>query len=222
MVLNMIENAVKTVTVEIVSDAICPWCWIGKRNLETAAAMVADKVAVETVWRPFELNPDMPPGGVSRPDYRKSKFGSLEFSTHLDAQVAEAGEKAGLTFRHDLMQWTPNTIECHRLIWLAGREGKQDALVEGLFDAYFNKGRNIGDRTVMLDVAEAAGLDRAAAEGFLDSDEARAEVMRELETSRQSGISGVPTFLIDGEPLVSGAVPPDLLAGALVAAAAKA
>lgn len=209
----------KTVTVEIVSDAICPWCWIGKRHLEAAAAEVSDRVKVETVWKPFELNPEMPAGGVSRPAYRQQKFGSLEFSAHLDKQVAEAGSNAGLTFRHDLMTWTPNTVDCHKLIAFAGREGRQDALVEALFEAYFNRGLNIGDHEVMLDIAETVGIGRAAAEAFLASDEGREETLRDLAHARQTGISGVPTFVINGTPAVTGAAPPDLIARALLAAA---
>lgn len=209
----------KTVIVEIVSDAVCPWCWIGKRRLEAAAELVSDRLAIDTVWRPFELNPGMPPEGVSRPEYRKAKFGSLDYSARLDEKVAEAGKLAGLTFRHDLMLWTPNTVECHRLIWFAGREGRQDELVEALFQAYFMQGKNIGDRAVMLEAVETAGLDHSGAERFLDSDEGREEVMRELANTRQLGISSVPTFIIDGDAAISGAVPPDLLARALMAAA---
>jgi predicted DsbA family dithiol-disulfide isomerase len=208
----------KTVTVEIVSDAVCPWCWIGKRRLEAAETILRDRYAIVSVWKPFELNPDLPPEGLARDDYRKLKFGSLDYSRGLDRQVAEAGDAVGLEFRHDLMKWTPNTLECHRLIWLAGREGKQDDLVEYLFRAYFHDGRNIGERSVMLDAAEAAGIDRSEAERFLDSDEGRAEVMRELERARQSGISGVPTFMVNGQPVISGAVPHDSLARAIIAA----
>jgi predicted DsbA family dithiol-disulfide isomerase len=208
----------KTVTVEIVSDAVCPWCWIGKRRLEAAETILRDRYAIVSVWKPFELNPDLPPEGLARDDYRKLKFGSLDYSRRLDRQVAEAGDAVGLEFRHDLMKWTPNTLECHRLIWLAGREGKQDDLVEYLFRAYFHDGRNIGERSVMLDAAEAAGIDRSEAERFLDSDEGRKEVMRELEHARRSGISGVPTFMVNGQPVISGAVPHDRLARAIIAA----
>ena len=206
----------QTVTVEIVSDAICPWCWIGKRRLEAAATILRDRYTLDTVWKPFELNPGLPPEGVPRDQYRQMKFGSLDHSRRLDRKVAEAGADAGLEFRHDLMQWTPNTIECHRLIWLAGREGKQDDLVEHLFRAYFHEGRNIGERGVMLDAAVAAGIDRGEAERFLDSDEGRTEVMSELERARQSGINGVPTFMVNGQPVISGAVPHDMLARAII------
>lgn len=208
----------KTVTVEIVSDAVCPWCWIGKRRLEAAETILRDQYRIDAVWKPFELNPGMPPEGLPRDQYRKLKFGSLDYSQRLDRQVAEAGDAVGLEFRHDLMTWTPNTIECHRLIWLAGREGMQDDLVERLFRAYFHEGKNIGGRGVMLEAAEAAGGDRGEAERFLDSDEARDEVMRELEHARQSGISGVPTFLVNGQPIISGAVPHEMLAREIMAA----
>lgn len=208
----------KVIHVEIVSDAVCPWCWIGKRRLEAAETILRDRYVIEAVWKPFELNPGLPPDGLPRDQYRKMKFGSLDYSRRLDRQVAEAGDDVGLDFRHDLMKWTPNTIECHRLIWLAGREGKQDDLVENLFRAYFHEGRNIGEREVMLEAAVASGIDRGEAERFLNSDEGRAEVMEELEKARRSGISGVPTFMVNGQPVISGAVPHDMLARAIIAA----
>lgn len=208
----------KTVTVEIVSDAVCPWCWIGKRRLEAAETVLRDRYRINTVWKPFELNPGIPPEGLPRDQYRKLKFGSLDYSRRLDHQVADAGETAGLQFRHDLMTWTPNTIQCHRLIWLAGREGKQDDLVEYLFRAYFHEGKNIGEREIMIEAAEAAGIDRSEAERFLDSNEGRDEVVHELEHAHQAGISGVPTFLVNGQPIISGAVPHDMLARAIIAA----
>jgi predicted DsbA family dithiol-disulfide isomerase len=206
------------VRVEIVSDAVCPWCWIGKRRLEAAETILRDKYAIETVWKPFELNPGLPAEGLPRDQYRKMKFGSLDYSRRLDRQVAEAGDDAGLDFRHDLMSWTPNTVECHRLIWFGGREGKQDDLVENLFRAYFHEGKNIGERGVMLDAAEAAGIARGEAESFLDGDEGRDEIMRELDHARQTGISGVPSFMVNGQVITSGAVPHDMLARAIIAA----
>ena len=215
----MTENPLPNMTVEVVSDAVCPWCWIGKRHLEKATDALSGRVAVQTVWRPFELNQDMPKGGMERSAYRLRKFGSLDFSAQLDARVAEAGRAAGLDFRHDLMKWTPNTIDCHRLIWFAGREGKQEQVVEGLFQAYFHEGRNIGDLAMMTDIAEKAGLDRARVEKLLESDEGQDEVMRELAKARHLGISGVPTFLIGGEPVISGAAPPETLAQAIASAA---
>jgi predicted DsbA family dithiol-disulfide isomerase len=214
-------SASDIITVEIISDAICPWCWIGKRHLERAATLLPDGVAIRTVWKPFELNPDMPEGGVERRAYRLRKFGSLEFSAQLDARVAEAGRAAGLAFRHDLMRWTPNTIDCHRLIWFAGRKGAQEGVVEGLFHAYFAEGLNIGDRQVMKTIAEHAGLDGAEVEAMLAGGEGRSEVAAELARALATGISGVPTFLIDGQVLTSGAAPAEMLAGAIAQAVRK-
>jgi predicted DsbA family dithiol-disulfide isomerase len=208
----------KTVTVEVVADFVCPWCWIGKRRLEAAKTILRDRYDVVSAWKPFELNAGLPPGGMSRVEYRKLKFGSVENSRRLDGQVAEVGKAAGADFDFEAIAWTPSTIECHRLMWLAGREGKQDDLAEYFFSAYFHDGRNIGERGVLLETAEAAGIDRSEAERFLDSDEGRAEVTNELRRARQSGITGVPTFMVNGQPVISGAVPHDMLARAIIAA----
>ncbi|NJM36288.1 MAG: DsbA family oxidoreductase [Rhodomicrobium sp.] len=159
------------------------------------------------MWKPFELNPDMPKEGLPRKVYRERKFGSLDYSAPADARVAEAGRSAGLEFRHGLMEWTPNTFDCHRLIRFAGSHGKQDAVVEGLFRAYFHEGRNTGDHAVMADIAAAAGLDRAEVARFLASGEMAGEIARELAEARAMGINGVPAFLVGGEPVMSGAAP---------------
>lgn len=209
----------KSVTVEIVADVVCPWCWIGKRRLKAAGTILQDQYTVKTVWKPFELNAGIPAEGLPIDQYRTLKFGSLDHFWHLARQVTEAGEAVGLEFRQDLMTWTPNTIACHRLIWFAGRDDKQEDLVEHLFRAYFHDGKNIGELDVMLEAAETAGIDRGEAERFLDSNEGRENVMRELEHARQSGISGVPTFLVNGRPIMSGAAPQDRLARAIVTAA---
>src|SRR5688572_28737601 len=112
--------------IEVVSDAICPWCWIGKRQLEHARALLEGPLALKIVWRPFELNPGMPKDGVPRRVYRQAKFGSLDYSDRLGARVDEAGRAAGLEFRSDRIGWTPNTFDVHRLIWLAGEKGVQE------------------------------------------------------------------------------------------------
>lgn len=208
----------RTVTVEIVSDVVCPWCWIGKRRLKAAVTILRDRYVIAPSWKPFELNPGLPREGLSRVEYRILKFGSVENSRRLDSQLAEVGRSAGVDFDFEAIQWTPNTIDCHRLIWLAGQEGKQDDLVEYLFRVYFHDGRNIGEQDVMLDAAEAAGIDRTEAERFLASDDGRQEVMGEIKRARQLGINGVPTFVINGQPIISGAVPHDVLARAIIAA----
>lgn len=202
--------------IDIVSDAICPWCWIGKRHLEGALARLAEEGdRFEVHWRPFQLNPDMPREGVERDAYRAAKFGSIERSRELDAQVAAAGAAAGLEFRFDRQRRTPNTVDAHRLIRHAGAVGgaaRQDAVVEALFRAYFQDGRDIGNAAVLAEVAAGAGLDGAAA--FLASDDGAAEVREEDAGFRRLGISGVPSFALAGHVLFSGAVPAERMADA--------
>ena len=209
----------RIVNVEIVSDAICPWCYVGKRRFEQAVARLPDDVTVDVHWRPFELNPQMPPEGMDRAEYRRRKFGSLEHSRQLDARIAAAGAPDGIEFRHDLMRRTPNTFTAHRLIWLAEQEGLQDAVVEALFRGYFVEGRDIGDAAVLADLAASAGLDRARVERFLASDEGADAVSDALDDARRHQVSGVPTFVIDGAPAFAGAQPPDLILAQLLAAA---
>ncbi|MCB4821481.1 DsbA family oxidoreductase [Roseicella aerolata] len=201
--------------IDVVSDAICPWCWVGKRNLEGALALLAEEGEhFEVHWRPFQLNPDMPKEGVERDAYRAAKFGSLERSRELDAQVAAAGRAAGVEFRHALMRRTPNTVDAHRLIRWAGEHGvaAQEAVVERLFRAYFQEGRDIGDRTVLAALAGEAGLPALDAANLLATDIGEAQVLQEDMGFRRAGLSGVPTFALQGHVLFSGAMPPDRMA----------
>jgi len=207
---------------QVVSDAICPWCYVAKRHLDVALAhLAAEGLRLTVRWVPFELNPDMPAAGLDRKTYRSQKFGSWERSQALDAQVAAAGRAAGIAFHHERMQHTPNTFAAHRLVWLAGEERVQDAAVEGLFRAYFTEGRDVGDIEVLIDVADAAGIDRARATAFFAGTEGQDAVRREIERGRRSGLQGVPTFILDGEPLFSGAQPPARMAAAFRAIAAS-
>ncbi|TCZ65579.1 DsbA family oxidoreductase [Roseicella aquatilis] len=201
--------------IDVVSDAICPWCWVGKRNLDGALALLAEEgERFEVHWRPFQLNPDLPREGVARDAYRAAKFGSLERSRELDAQVAAAGRAAGLEFRHALMTRTPNTVDAHRLIRFAGEHGPaaQDAVVEALFTAYFRQGRDIGDRAVLAEIAGEAGLSALDAANVLASDWGEAEVVQEDVGFRRLGLSGVPTFALSGHVLFSGAMPSEQMA----------
>ncbi|MCW3476953.1 DsbA family oxidoreductase [Limobrevibacterium gyesilva] len=200
---------------DIISDAICPWCYIGKRQLERALPILAkDGLDFEVHWHPFQLNPDMPAQGVERSEYRRAKFGSAERSRQLDAQVAEAAAKVGLEIRHDLMRRTPNTVAAHRVIWLADRHGVQNAVVEALFRAYFTEGRDIGDPAALVEIAAGAGLDPDAVTAMLAGDEGRREVLGEDQMARGAGLNGVPTFTMSGHVLFSGAVPADTMAEA--------
>ena len=205
------SGAKTTLAIEVISDAICPWCWVDKRRLDRAIAALAPDVTASVTWRPFELNPEMPKAGVDRRGYRSAKFGSWQHSQALDAQVAAAGRSEGLAFNHDKMERTPNTVDAHRLIRLAGQQGKQDVVVEGLFAAYFNEGRDVGDPNVLADVGASAGLDRAKVRAMLASDEAQAQVRSELQRAENLRMSGVPTVLANGVPLFSGAIRSELM-----------
>jgi predicted DsbA family dithiol-disulfide isomerase len=202
--------------IDIVSDAICPWCYIGKRQLERALTMLAaEGLHFSVHWNPFQLNPDMPKEGRDRAAYRAMKFGSADRARELDERVASAAAGVGLKFRQDLMLRTPNTLDAHRLIWLAGREGLQDATMEAVFLAYFTQGRDISDLGVLADCAAAAGMDRASVADFLASEVAAQEMLAADKAAREAGVNGVPSFFLDGYGLFSGAVPAETMAEAL-------
>ena len=202
--------------IDIVSDAICPWCYIGKRQLERALAILASEGLHFSVhWNPFQLNPDMPREGRDRAAYRAMKFGTAERARELDERVAGAAANVGLNFRQDLMLRTPNTLDAHRLIWLAGREGVQDAVMEAVFAAYFTQGGDIGDRAVLADCAALAGMDRVAVADFLAGDVAAEEMLAADRAAREAGVNGVPSFFLDGYGLYSGAMPAETMAEAL-------
>ncbi len=210
----------RTGRLEIVSDAVCPWCYIGKRRFDRALPHIAAAgVRLSVDWRAFQLNPAMPAAGMSRAAYRAAKFGSAARSAELDAQVTAAAADAGLVLRLDRIARTPNTVDAHRLTALAARSGRQDALVERLFAAYFTEGRDISDASVLLDCATQAGLPRDEAAALLAGDEGRAEVLAEDAGFRGAGLSGVPTFILEGHVLFSGALPSDTMAEAITAAA---
>ncbi len=202
--------------IDIVSDAICPWCYIGKRQLERALVALADEDLTFSVhWNAFQLNPDMPKDGRDRTSYRLWKFGSAEKAAALDQRITDAAAAVGLSFRTDLMTRTPNTIDAHRLVWYAGQNNVQDAMMEAVFRAYFTEGGDIGDRAVLLDCAAQAGLDRAHVANFLASDVADQEVRAADQAARKAGVSGVPSFFLDGHALFSGAMPAETIADAL-------
>ncbi len=202
--------------IDIVSDAICPWCYIGKRQLERALAILEQEgLAFQVHWNPFQLNPDMPNEGRDRAAYRAWKFGSAERAAALDQRITESAAAVGLAFRTDLMTRTPNTIDAHRMIWFAGQNGAQDAVMEAVFKAYFVEGRDIGDHAVLADCAVEAGLSRKTSMDFLAGDLAEPEMRAADEAARQAGVSGVPSFFLDGYGLFSGAMPAETIADTL-------
>ncbi len=202
-------------TVEIVSDVICPWCYIGKRRFEKALALVAGEIEVRVTWRPFQLNPKMPRDGMARVDYRRAKFGSVERGRQLDARVAAEGAGEGIAFAFDRMQRTPNTLPAHQLIDVAQKQGRGAPVVDALFRAYFEDAKDVGDPAVLADIAA-----RLAVKGWPES--ANEKEVATLEGSfRDLGISAVPTFVLDRRIGVSGAQPPEAIAAALREAAAS-
>jgi predicted DsbA family dithiol-disulfide isomerase len=196
-------------TIEVASDVICPWCYIGKRRLEKALELLEGSVKPEIRWLPFQLNPDMPAQGMARADYRKAKFGSIERGRELDARVAAEGRAEGIEFAFDRMQRTPNTGAAHRLIQLAQEQGVAGPVVDALFVAYFEEAQDIGDPQVLAAIAERCGVANWPAA----ADSARTSGLE--EEVRALGISAVPTFIFDRRLGVSGAHPPQSLAAAM-------
>jgi predicted DsbA family dithiol-disulfide isomerase len=199
----------KPLTVEVVSDVICPWCYIGKRRLEKALALLDGEVAAQIRWLPFQLNPDMPRQGVPRADYRRAKFGSIERGRELDARVAAQGRGEGIAFAFERMQRTPNTVAAHQLIELAQKQGLAGPVVDALFRAYFEDAEDIGDAAVLERIAGSSGVQGWPGE----SDEKQVAALE--ESLRGLGVSAVPTFIFDRKSGVSGAQPPESLAAAM-------
>lgn len=199
----------QTVKLDILSDPICPWCYIGKTNLDKALASVPNHPFL-IEWHPFQLNPDMPEGGMDRREYLERKFGGKEGAVKAYAPVVEHAEKAGLTINFEAMKRTPNTLDAHRLIHWAGIEGKQNAVVDALFDAYFVQGRDIGDHEVLADIADSVGMDAAVVLKLLKSDADRDDIRQRDTHSREMGVSSVPTFIVANQHAVPGAQPADL------------
>jgi len=197
------------ITIDVISDVICPWCYIGKRRLEKAIIADGGQHDVKVHWHPFQLNPAMPKEGISRIEYRTRKFGSWERSLELDSKVIAVGESEGINFAFDKMERTPNTIDAHRLIWLADQHECQDAVVEALFRAYFTEGKDIGNRQALMDVTAEAGLDRQASEDMLNSEAGLDVIAQAGERSQRHQVDGVPFFVINNSVTLSGAQAPE-------------
>jgi predicted DsbA family dithiol-disulfide isomerase len=205
---------VRPPVIQVVSDVVCPWCFIGKRRLEKALALLA-RPDVAVRWKPFQLNPDAPKNGMDRKAYRSRKFGSAEYANQLEARVVAAGAEEGIEFRFDRIQKIPNTFEAHRLIWFAGREGVQGAVVESLFRAYFIEAEDVGDIDVLKRIGMESGLDPGRIEELFAARIGTDELISEEGDARRLGVNSVPTFFVDGEPVTSGAHKAELLAGVL-------
>jgi len=199
------------VKLDIMSDPICPWCYIGKTHLDRALAAHPDHPFV-IEWHPFQLNPDMPAHGMDRRAYLEGKFGGKEAAVRAYAPVAEHAEKAGLKIDFEGMTRTPNTLDAHRLIHWAGIEGKQTAAVSALFTSYFVDARDIGNPEVLADIADGIEMDASVVARLLGSEADRDDIRARDTHSRKMGVASVPTFIVAGRHAVPGAQPPEMWA----------
>lgn len=209
------------IKLDIMSDPICPWCFIGKAHLDKAlSAHPNHPFSIE--WHPFQLNPDMPANGMGRREYLEGKFGGKEAAVRAYAPVVESAKTAGVAIDFEGMKRTPNTINAHRLIHWAGIEGRQTAAVSALFKAYFTDARDIGDADVLIYIAKSVEMDANVVKRLLDSDEDLKLIQDRDKHSRKMGINSVPTFIIANQHAVPGAQPPELWAQVIADLAAQA
>ncbi|MCA0872889.1 DsbA family oxidoreductase [Seohaeicola saemankumensis] len=199
----------KTIKLDILSDPICPWCYIGKTQLDKALTQVPNHPFV-IEWHPFQLNPDMPADGMDRRAYLEGKFGGKDGAVRAYAPVVENAAKAGLNINFEGIKRTPNTLNAHRLIHWAGIERVQNKAVDALFSAYFVEGRDIGDAEVLSDIADSIGMDAAVVMKLLATDEDVQSIRDRDAHSREMGVNSVPTFIVAGKHAVPGAQPPEL------------
>ncbi|TRD21791.1 DsbA family oxidoreductase [Palleronia caenipelagi] len=194
---------------DILSDPICPWCYIGKTHLDRALAE-RDGNPFDIEWHPFQLNYDMPREGIDRQQYLEAKFGGRDGVVKAYTPVFEAAEAAGLEIAWDKITRTPNTLDAHRMIHWAGLEGVQDAAVVAMFDAYFHRGEDIGRADVLAEVANRAGMDQEVVARLLAGDQDLELITERDAHARQRGVTGVPTFIVGNHHAVVGAQPVEL------------
>ena len=205
------------VNIDVVSDVVCPWCYLGKARLDQAIANVADDILVTVNWRPYQLNPDLPPEGVDHKAHLAAKLGGQDAVDRAHEMLTGLGEQDGIAFDFDAVKISPNTLDAHRLIRWALTEGPdaQSEVAALLFKANFEQGLNVADHAVLLDIATEAGLDRNVIAALLASDADKDAISDEIETARGMGVTGVPCFIIDSKYAVMGAQSVDVLTGAL-------
>ncbi len=212
--------------IDIISDVVCPWCFIGKRNLESALAAFKaenpDESPPKVAWHPFQLNPHLPAEGMPRADYTATKFGGAERAREVYARVARAGADAGIAFRFDDIRVQPNTVDAHQLILLAAAFDAQDGVVESLFTGYFLEARDLSDHETLVELAKRGGLPTGESERCLETQQLREQVQEQDNHARTLGVEGVPFFIFDQKLAASGAQPPEVLVDAMQQAAAQA
>ncbi|MFN4339083.1 DsbA family oxidoreductase [Parvibaculum sp.] len=194
---------------DVVSDTVCPWCYIGKKRLDQALAIHGGE-GITLVWRSFQLDASIPPGGVDRKAYLEKKFGA-ERAKDVGNTIREFGHAVGIDFRFDLIEKSPNTMDSHRLIRWAGTAGCQNEMVDSLFRRYFEQGQDIGSHDVLIDAADEVGMDTDIVRDLLSKDADRDLIAREDAMAREIGIQGVPSFVINSQWVVTGAQEPETL-----------
>lgn len=206
------------ISIDVVSDVVCPWCYLGKRRLERALVLVPE-FDVTVRWRPFQLDPSVPPEGMSRHDYFVGKFGSVDAVAEAHRRLTNYGRAEGIDYRFDAMTRAANTIDAHRVVRWAAAEGKEEAMVERLFRANFTDALDVGDKATLARLAAEIGMDEASVLARLATDEDRETVLAEIEQAQMIGVTGVPTFIVDGRYAVVGAHPAEAIAAAIRKAA---
>ncbi len=206
----------EAITIDVVSDVVCPWCYLGRQRLEKAIDNVKDELAVAVTFRPYELNPDMPAEGVDHKKHLAEKLGGADAVNRAHDMLTGLGEQDGIDFDFPAVKISPNTLDAHRLLRWAMIEGQdvQSRVAHALFKAYFEQGRNVGDRAVLLDIAESAGMDRAVVTALFSAGADVDSVKEEIGMARDMGVTGVPCFIIDNKYAVMGAQSVDVLTNA--------
>ena len=199
--------------VDVVSDVVCPWCYIGKKRLERALAQEPGDIVVR--WRPYQLDPTIPAGGLDRQTYMRNKFGDTGRLEQIHERLRALGEEEGIAYAFDKIERAPNTLDAHRLIRWAVESGVQDAVVDKLFSLYFEQGRDIGDRKLLLEVAREAGMDAESVEKRLAESTDEHEVQQEIAQAQSLGVTGVPFFIFASRFGVPGAQSAEVLSSAL-------
>jgi predicted DsbA family dithiol-disulfide isomerase len=212
---------VNALPIDVVSDVVCPWCFIGKRRLEKAIALIPE-IPVTVRYRPYFLNPWVPRAGISREEYLVTKFGSVERYMANAPRIVAAAREEGLVYNIAAITRQPNTIDCHRLILWSGAAGDPALMKQRLMDMYFTEGRDLSDPDVLVEAARDGGLDVDTVRGWLATDKDVELITEEAESAKAAGIDGVPCFILGGRFAVSGAQAPDYLADAITRAAAEA
>jgi len=208
--------ASEPLTIDVFADPVCPWCWLGKRRLDAALAARPD-INAEVRWRPYQLDPSVPPEGADRAEYLEAKFGDVARVRATHEQLVAIGRDEGVAFLFGEIERFPNTLDCHRAIRLAAEEGliAQGAFIEQLFELYFTEGEDISSPDVIARAADEAGLDVETLMERLESDDDSEDVRDEIERARAMGIDGVPCFIFAGKLVVMGAHPPEVLVEAM-------